>query len=148
MFKLLGKFLFLVFSILSINAFATTKSASIDFSGLIAKVDPNVNWIFYNRWLIGAAFKVSDYPGTMRDNKRLKEIIDHPRLNVPLYGIYTKVTHIGLTDDFSKSYTPVNVPDNCLVFLKDNDTLYVSGILYVPGNNQDPYIENLQCHLN
>jgi hypothetical protein len=121
---------------------------TIDFSQVKTVQADNVNWGFYNNWDMAYATKVDTASASGWNGVTLQTFAQGPYISKNAFqGHYITVQNIGLTNNAAASFT-APTPLSCLVNLKAGDTLYVSGTLHIPDNSQDPYLENLNCHLN
>jgi hypothetical protein len=84
------------------------------------------------------------WKGEPIQNLATSPFVDHNAMA----GVSDQVLAIGLTKDAGINFVPAVTPKSCLVQMHEGDTLYVSGMLHVPGKSQPPYIVNLSCKLN
>lgn len=149
--KLTSSILFLLFfsSFSSIGFALNLRNVTFDFSGIKLDIAPDVRWSDYSEWMIAYKGQVSGAPmpgwkGEPIQNLTASPFIDHNMMA----GSSEEMLAIGLTKDAGMIFIPSTTPASCLVQMHDGDTLYVSGVLHVPGNSQPPYIVNLNCKLN
>lgn len=132
----------------TIFAVEINRPFTVDFSQVHMIIGNNVDWTFYNSWYLAWGGKVNGAPASGWNGVSLEELtkgpyVDHSGMD----GRYTTMEHVGLTRDAGGTFTP-STPPSCLVKLRAFDVLHVFGTLHIPGNNLEPYIDNLNCHLN
>jgi hypothetical protein len=130
------------------SAYAKNVPFTIDYSNVILEVGQTVDWTYYNLWYLGNEEYV---PGAMNPGwtgEPLEELTKGPYI-VKNGGAsdsnYIQILNIGLTNNAGGSFTPAPTPESCAVNLKSHDVLHVNGILHIPGNDKEPYIDNLSC---
>lgn len=147
--KLKATFLILLFTLCGISsAYARNWPFTLDFSNVVLDVGQNVDWNYYNRWYLG--FK-SYSPGAISPGwtgEPLEELTKAPYI----YGESAvsktlQILNVGLTDNSGTTFTPAPTPESCIVTLTNQSVLYVHGVLHIPGNYKEPYIDDLSCTL-
>lgn len=120
-----------------------------DFSGVKLDVASDVEWKDYVNWDIAyfSHVKGAPYPGW--SGKPIQELVIAPFIDHNIMdGTELAVLNVGVTPDAAHHFIPAVSPASCKVLMHENDILYVSGILHIPGKGKAPYFENLNCKLN
>lgn len=148
MFKISPYALFLAsLSIMSTAIASTPISVTYDFSKVIVIASKNTDWNHYKNWYLGYQSQVANYvPGWVGEPIKNLTSGSFVSKNATDSASSIKTLALGLTSDYGVTFTVA--PANCLVTLKDGDVLHISGTIYVPGENKDPYFKNVRCKLN
>lgn len=150
MFKLISIILLSLFisSISSMGFALNLRKITFDFSGIKLDVAPDVRWVDYSEWMIAYKGQVSGasmpgWKGEPIHNLTTSQFIDHNAMT----GVSYQMLAVGVTKDDGLTFIPATTPMNCLIQLHGGETIYISGILHVPGSSQPPYIVNLGCRV-